>query len=168
MLPIRTILHATDFSENCAAPFRLACSLARDYGARLIVLHVQPPTMAFGEMDGVYLVPDASSEELMKQLRERKPEDPAVVVDYRLAEGDAAEEILRTAQETSSDVIVLGTHGRKGLGRLLLGSVAEQTVRSALCPVVTVKPTPRKTSRLSKDARQEMTEPAACSEVAAH
>ena len=94
MLPIRTILHATDFSDSCVAAFWLACSLARDYGARLIVLHVQAPSMAFGEMGGFSLVAETQSKELMEQLRGLKPEDPAVVVDYRLAEGDAAEEIL--------------------------------------------------------------------------
>jgi nucleotide-binding universal stress UspA family protein len=52
-----------------------------------------------------------------------------------------SDEILRVAGETASDVIVLGTHGRTGLGRLLLGSVAEQVVRAAPCPVLTVKAT---------------------------
>jgi len=54
-------------------------------------------------------------------------------------EGDVATEILRLAQETGSDLIVMGTHGRTGLARLLMGSVAEQVVRKAPCPVLTVK-----------------------------
>jgi nucleotide-binding universal stress UspA family protein len=165
MLPIRTVLHATDFSESCAAAFRLACSLARDYGARLIVLHVQPPTMGFGEMGGFTLVPEGHSEELMHQLRQLRPDDPAVVVDYRLVEGDAAEEILRTARETNTDVIVLGTHGRKGLGRLLLGSVAEQTVRTAPCPVVPVKPAPRSIKPRTRATPKGTAEAPACREL---
>jgi universal stress protein A len=101
----------------------------------------------------------------MKQLRGLRPEDPAVVVNYRLVEGDPVEEILRTGRETNSDVIVLGTHGRKGLGRLLLGSVAEQTVRTAPCPVLTVKPTPPTAKPRGKPAREENAEAAERGEV---
>ena len=158
MLPIRTILHATDFSEHSAAAFRLASSLARDYGARLIVLHVQPPSVVYGDMGAYFVAPEGQSQELMKQLRELRPESPTVVVDYRLVEGDPVEEILHTARETNSDVIVLGTHGRKGLGRLLLGSVAEQTVRTAPCPVLTVKPTPPNAKSHRETAQGEISE----------
>jgi nucleotide-binding universal stress UspA family protein len=165
MLPIRTILYATDFSENSAAAFRVASSLARDYGAQLIVLHVQLPSVVYGDMGAYFVAPEGKNQELMKQLRELKPEDPAVVVDYRLVEGDPAEEILHTARETNSDVIVLGTHGRKGLGRLLLGSVAEQTVRTAPCPVVTVKPPSLGTEPRRKSAREVNAEEAECGEV---
>jgi universal stress protein A len=166
MLPIRTVLHGTDFSESSAAAFRLACSLARDYGAQLIVLHVQPPAVAIGETGGFYLNPEGERDELMKELRGLSPEDPAVIVDYRLAEGNAADEILRAAQETDCDVIVLGTHGRKGLGRLLLGSVAEQIVRTAPCPVLTVKPTPHKTTTRCEAVPQKIAKAAACGELA--
>ncbi len=64
---------------------------------------------------------------------------PGVQVEHRLEEGDAASEILRVAREGKCDLVVLGTHGRTGLRRLLMGSVAEQVVRQAPCPVVTVK-----------------------------
>jgi nucleotide-binding universal stress UspA family protein len=62
-----------------------------------------------------------------------------VAVEQRLAEGDPAAEILHLATDTGCDMIVLGTHGRTGLDRLLMGSVAEQIVRKAPCPVLTVK-----------------------------
>jgi len=62
-----------------------------------------------------------------------------VRAERRLAEGDAVEETLRVAQEANADLIVMGTHGWTGLGRLLMGSVAEQVVRRASCPVLTVK-----------------------------
>jgi nucleotide-binding universal stress UspA family protein len=68
-----------------------------------------------------------------------QPSDPAVKIEHRLAEGDPAREILRVARETGCDLIVMGTHGWTGLGRLLMGSVAEQVVRKATCPVLTVK-----------------------------
>jgi nucleotide-binding universal stress UspA family protein len=139
MLPIRTILHPTDFSDRSAAALQLACALARDYGARLIVLHVtELPTVAYGE--GV--VPP-NPEELraaaQEQLDRLQVPHGNVRAERRLEQGDAVTEILRVAQEAHADLIVLGTHGRTGLGRLLMGSVAEQVVRRAACPVLTVK-----------------------------
>jgi nucleotide-binding universal stress UspA family protein len=139
MLAIKTILHPTDFSERSAFAFRMACALARDYGAQLVVLHVAEPPRPIA-FEGVAVPPPVVD---MKQLRDRlqqlRPEDPKVSVEHRLIEGDAPSEILRVAGETRCDVIVMGTHGRTGLGRLLMGSVAEQVVRKASCPVLTVK-----------------------------
>ncbi len=139
MLPVRTVLHPTDFSDSSAAAFRLACSLARDYGARLIVLHVaQPPVVAFGE--GVIPPNPAEVEDqLRERLQQMRAGNPKVRLEHHLVEGDAAAEILRAAGEFQCDVIVMGTHGRTGLGRLLMGSVAEQVLRKAPCPVLTVK-----------------------------
>jgi nucleotide-binding universal stress UspA family protein len=139
MLPLRTILHPTDFSNYSNYAFRLACSLARDYGARLVVLHVaQPPTAVIGE--GVMPLPTAIDlRPLHEQLHQLRPADPTMLVEHRLVEGDAAVEILRVAEEIKCELIVLGTHGRTGLSRLLMGSVAEQIVRKASCPVLTVK-----------------------------
>jgi nucleotide-binding universal stress UspA family protein len=154
MLAIKTILHPTDFSERAAFAFRLACSLARDYGAQLVVLHVAEPPMAFAG-EGVLMLPTAVD---MQQLRERLQQlrslDPKIQVDHLLVEGVAATEILRVAEETKCDVIVIGTHGRTGLGRLLMGSVAEQVVRRAPCPVVTAK-TPLPETRFSKELASE-------------
>src|SRR5262249_33247405 len=83
-------------------------------------------------------LPENYQEDAKLQLR--KIQAPAEVrVEHRLAEGDAAAEILRVARETNCDLVVMGTHGRKGLGRLLMGSVAEQVVRKAPCPVLTLK-----------------------------
>ena len=143
MLPIRTILHPTDFSERSANAFEVACSLARDSGAGLIVLHVlERPVIAY---TGVAMAPPApgpSEEErkaLLKRLKHVQPQAPAVAVEHRLEQGDPATGILQVAQEAGCDLIVMGTHGRTGLGRLLLGSVAEQVLRKAPCPVLTVK-----------------------------
>jgi quercetin dioxygenase-like cupin family protein len=69
-----------------------------------------------------------------------EPLDPKVRVEHRVAEGDAPEQILRLAQALKCDLIVMGTHGRAGLGRLLNGSVAEEVLRKAPCPVVVVRP----------------------------
>jgi len=139
MLAIRTVLHPTDFSERSEFAFRLACSLARDYSARLMVLHVAEPPMAVAG-EGVLMLPPAFDlEPLRERLQQLRPRDPKVQVEHRLVQGDAAGEILRVAEEAKCDVIVLGTHGRTGLGRFLMGSVAEQVVCKAPCPVVTVK-----------------------------
>ncbi len=141
MLPVRTILHATDFSESSDFAFRLACTLARDYGARLIVLHVAAPPPAAGFAEGI-LIPEVvqSHEEERRALEAIQPKCAKIVVERRLVEGEAATEILRAARESGADVVMLGTHGRSGLTRLLMGSVAEHVVRQATCPVVTVKP----------------------------
>jgi nucleotide-binding universal stress UspA family protein len=139
MLPIHTILHPTDFSEYSAHAFRLASALARDYGARLIALHVLvPPAVVYGE--GM-VVPDAEQQrdEVRAQLEKLQALGGQVRVVPRLVEGAPVAEILRVAQETGADLILMGTHGRTGLRRLLMGSVAEQVVRQAACPVLTVK-----------------------------
>jgi nucleotide-binding universal stress UspA family protein len=81
----------------------------------------------------------ASNPRLREKIEQLRPRDPQVQVEHRLVEGDAAAEIVRAARETKSDVIVLGTHGRRGFRRLVLGSVAEKVLRLAPCPVVTVK-----------------------------
>jgi nucleotide-binding universal stress UspA family protein len=131
MLSIQTILHPTDFSERSGYAFQLACSLARDHGARLIVLHVMPVPLV--QEKRLY------REEMAAELNRLRAPNAQVRVEHRLEEGDAATQILRVAQETSCDLIVLGTHGRTGLGRLLMGSVAEQVLRMASCPVLTVR-----------------------------
>ena len=139
MLAIKTILHATDFSERSDFALRLACALARHYGARLVILHVAEPPTAVAAEGVLMLPPTIDLEPLRERLQQLRPEDPKILVEHRLVQGGAAEEILQAAQECKCDLIVMGTHGRTGLGRLLMGSVAEQVVRKAACPVVTVK-----------------------------
>lgn len=145
MLPIRVIVHPTDFSPPSEPAFQLACSLARDAGARLIVLHVlQVPLIIYSGVAMAAPPPLPSEEErqaVLEQLHRLLPPDPAVTVEYRLEEGEPATGILQVAQETGCDLIALGTHGRTGLARLLMGSVAEKVVREATCSVLTVKTT---------------------------
>ena len=139
MLSIRKILYPTDFSECSRPAFELACALARDYGAEIVILHVaQLPLLT--PIDGVF-VPTVvdDTERAREQLELVSPTDPRITVTHRLVEGDPAIEINRLAGEAKIDLIVLGTHGRGGFGRLLMGSVAERVVRGAPCPVVTMK-----------------------------
>jgi nucleotide-binding universal stress UspA family protein len=143
MLRLKTILHPTDFSPTSEHALKVAASLARDYGARLVVLHVTPPpVVVYGE--GV-VPPDPVQhrETARRMLDEIRPLHGAVEVERKLLEGDAVWEILRMAAELPCDAIVMGTHGRTGLGRLLMGSVAEQVLRKAPCLVLTVKTPPQ-------------------------
>lgn len=139
MLPIRTVLHPTDFSELSQPAFELACALARDYAARLVVLHVAglPPLLP---VEGMLMpTPVDEAESARGRLEAVRPTDPRVQVRHRLAVGDPAGEILAAATDEEADLIVLGTHGRGGLSRALMGSVAEAVQRAAPCPVLTVR-----------------------------
>jgi nucleotide-binding universal stress UspA family protein len=139
MSPIRTILYPTDFSECSEYAFALACSLARDYNARLVVLHVmQLPPAIPGEAGLIVAESDEYRAYAKDQLLRYQPTD-GVRLEHWLETGEAETEIVRLARKLNADLIVMGTHGRTGLGRLLLGSVAEHVLRKAPCPVLTVK-----------------------------
>jgi nucleotide-binding universal stress UspA family protein len=139
MLAIQTILHPTDFSDRSLFAFRLACALARDYQAHLIVLHVAP-LQVLGAVEGVVLIPPENQREaLEEELHRLQPPNPGIHVEHRLVQGEPVPEILEVAGQTKADLIVMGTHGRTGLSRLLMGSVAEQVVRNAPCPVLIVR-----------------------------
>ncbi len=141
MWELRNILCATDLSGPAERALELAAALARDRGARLLVLHVAvpPPFVRPGELSKVLQQPGGYRQELQDRLRHFRPAGLEGRIDYRIEEGTPADEILRLAEEIPCDLVVLGTHGRTGLGRLLLGSVAEQVLRRASCPVLTVR-----------------------------
>jgi universal stress protein A len=136
MLPIKTILHPTDFSELSHAAFQLACALARDHKGRLVVLHVVPPPQSHGEVVARQQG-EGYHKDLWRVLERMRPGDGDLPLERRLEDGDPAEMILRVADEEGASLIVLGTHGRGPLGKLLLGSVADKVVRRAPCPVLT-------------------------------
>lgn len=138
-MDVKKILFPTDFSHTGDAALAMATALARDSGATLLIVHVQEPPMAYGGGELYYGVQNPAVEDLERMLRAIKPADPAVAFEHRLVNGDPAAEIVRLAEEENVDMIVLGTHGRTGLYRLLMGSVAEAVVRRANCPVLTFK-----------------------------
>jgi nucleotide-binding universal stress UspA family protein len=138
-VPIQTILHPTDLSERCAEAFRVACSLARDHAARVIVVHVPEPRAAPVGMAPAPPLPEGHRGGMEEWLRLSHQPAPGVQVEWRVEEGDVATGIVSAARSTACDLIVMGTHGRTGLGRVLMGSVAESVLRTAPCPVVTVK-----------------------------
>ncbi len=139
MLTFRTILHPTDFSDSSKPAFELACAMARDYKAKLILVHVQPAPRVFAP-DGI-AVPFAAEEtyDARVQLARMFPAEPGVEVEQHVLDGDPAAEILKAATTAGADVVVMGTHGTTGLTRLLVGSVAENVMRKAPCPVLTVR-----------------------------
>lgn len=139
MLPIKTILHPTDFSKPSEYALRFACALARDYKARLLLLHVVEPPVYYGELGMTVPLPADFHENLHERLSHLVPPECGVPVETMLVEGNAAREVRRVSEEQHCSLIVLGTHGRTGLSRVLLGSVAEDVVRHSLVPVLTLK-----------------------------
>ncbi len=136
----RKILFPTDLSDSSDAARELATALARDTGATLIIAHVVEPAphsadFGFGGQ-GAEAVDDAVSKE---QLEKVLPTDPNVRATHCLLHGSPVQEIVKYAEDEDVDMIVIGTHGRRGLFRVLMGSVAEGVVRKADCPVLTIK-----------------------------
>ncbi len=139
MLSFKTILFATDFSPASDVAFSVASALACDYKSRVIVMHViEPVRMGFAEFNS-YVGPEEDRDAAMKTLRAIKAPSPSITLEYRLIEGDPAGVIVNVAAETKADLIVMGTHGRTGFTRFIMGSVAEEVLREAPCPVLTVR-----------------------------
>src|SRR5262245_57515124 len=142
MLQMRTILFASDLSESSKCAFPFGCSLARDHGAKLIVLHVIPSgTHQFILLAQLGQGESAAQfeEEVLNDLKQLHPIQTQIPMEYKVVKGDAATMIVQTANETDCDLIALGTHGRVGLKRMVMGSVAEHVMRTATCPVLVVK-----------------------------
>ncbi|NBW96122.1 MAG: universal stress protein [Planctomycetia bacterium] len=137
----KIILFPTDFSHASDAALPHAEALARQATARLLIVHVEEPPLAYGGGELYYGLPEPSSERILKMLEDVKPSDPRVPFAHRLTMGDPAGEIVRIAAEEGAEMIVLGTHGRTGMTRLLMGSVAEAIVRRAPCPVLVYRET---------------------------
>jgi universal stress protein A len=137
----KTILHPTDFSSSASEALQIASSLARQDGVKLILLHVaQRPITSVGGMPVPPPPPPVIDwPALQAQLNAVAAGIKNVAVESRVVEGDPSVAIVDLARESGADIIVIGSHGRSGLSRLLMGSVAEHVVRNASCPVLTVK-----------------------------
>ena len=157
---VTKILVPTDFSETADAALVYAKTLAAKLGASLHLLHVfQDPTAAIVFTPETYMAPPA-------ELRERALDDAWNHLHDRLdpqehkrfagtravVEGLAALEIVRYAGTHGIDLIVMGTHGRRGVAHLFLGSVAEHVIRTAGCPVLTVRDAVRREETADRDA----------------
>ncbi|HZT59518.1 MAG TPA: universal stress protein [Pyrinomonadaceae bacterium] len=147
-MEIRTILLPTDFSEFARGATPVAAEFARLLGARVICLHVVEPVVApvswtpTGEplpvADFGGQLDEAAARELPAFTRDEELE--GLEVEELVTHGEPASEIVRVAEERGVGLIVISSHGRTGLGRIIFGSTAESVVRRAHCPVLVVKP----------------------------
>ena len=145
---IRSILLPTDFSECASCALSYATSLAREFKASIICVHViEPvvPTVGYTGITEPLPIADISDQLEDSATRELPKvaeceECAGLDIEEVIVHGDAAAEIVRVAKEREVDLIVIASHGRTGLGRMLFGSTAEEVVRHASCPVLVVKP----------------------------
>jgi universal stress protein A len=142
----RKILCPIDFSEHSVAALDVALKMAQQNDATVYLLNVVPlPAGAAGfqpvPMEPYPYVEKDRREQLEKLAQERIP--AAVRYEAVVISGDPAERVLETARGLDADLIVMGTHGRRGLSHLFLGSVAERVVRESPIPVLTARSTAR-------------------------
>ena len=135
------ILIAVDISEPHAPAITTGTELARRLAARVALLHVADPSLAYTPESGV--LPDEllaqerlSGKETLHGIAARFPD---LEVEMLVREGKPAEEIVAAARDWGADLLVMGTHGRKGLARLLLGSTVDSVIRAAPCPTLAVR-----------------------------
>ncbi|MDB5313305.1 MAG: putative universal stress protein [Gemmataceae bacterium] len=131
MIHVQKILYPTDFSTYSNLAYFHAVGLAETYEASLTVVYVYRPGSA--ESAG------GDRRYWRGQLEQVRPANPDIAVYHAFLEGDPATEITRYAADAGIDVIVIGTHGRTGVDRLVMGSVAEKVMREAACSVLVVK-----------------------------
>ncbi len=143
------ILFPSDFSHTGDAALEMATSLARDAGATLLIVHVEERPIAYGGGEFYYGVDEPATDDLRRMLEEVRPTDSNVPCEYRLIKGEPASAITELASEEQVDMIVMGTHGRTGVSRFLMGSVAESVVRQSSCPVLTYRRPSERTANAS-------------------
>ena len=145
MFTINIIVVPTDFSEHSLVALDYAIGLAWAYNARLKVVFVNEPGLKISDMEWVGTREKAMDEQHLAQARrsiekivlDRIPTD--LPADAEVLYGEAVTTIIDYASATNADLVVMATHGRTGVSHALLGSVAEQVVRKAPCPVLTLK-----------------------------
>jgi nucleotide-binding universal stress UspA family protein len=141
MNAIKRILVPTDFSAHADEAFRTAHTLARATGAEVVVFHVARPPAVVTEGGAVLTEPGREPVNLWERFREMQSGDPRVRVEHQVIVADrpGATHILEILDRLGCDLIVMGTQGRRGLRQILFGSVTEDVVRRARCPVMVVK-----------------------------
>jgi nucleotide-binding universal stress UspA family protein len=136
---IKTVLYASDFSTPAAAVFPYALALAKANEAELVIFHALPPA-AFDPQTGFLISRDQMRRIAKEELKRLGRHVDTVRHRLVLREGELWPQLNEFASKEKVDLIVLGTHGRSGVGRLVLGSVAEEILRRASCPVLTLGP----------------------------
>jgi len=130
MIHVQRILYPTDFSSYSNQAYFHAVAQAEVHGASLTIVYVFNPAIEVAEEDRTYW---------RLQLESIRPTNTDIPVTHVMLEGDPAAEIVRYARDSGVDQIVIGTHGRTGVERMLMGSVAERVMREAPCSVLVVK-----------------------------
>lgn len=143
--PIRRILCATDFSTASRRALETATALAKSSGAALTIAHVLAPLAVVtpAQYLDVAMIERLEQQARVWSVRElqkltKRTSRAGIVTTLLVRNGDPAEQIVRAGRAGKADLIVVGTHGRRGLKKLFLGSVAQRVVSLATCPVVTV------------------------------
>lgn len=145
MLNISHILHPTDFSDSSNQALKYACSLATQFGAELHLLNIISDAGFVAPPIAGYIPPDYH-EQRMKYASEELSDYPGKILNHsgsvirNVIEGVPFVEVIRYAKKNEIDMIVMGTHGYSGVKHMIMGSVAENVVRKAHCPVLTVHP----------------------------
>lgn len=148
MIPtFKRILVPTDFSAHSDAAVRYAVVLARQFGSSLFLLHVLDDAYAAGPWESEFGIPETPGlrDRLKREAEQRltacltAADRDRFNVTTEVVTGRPAQSIVDFARDNATDLIVMGTHGRSGVAHLLMGSVAERVVRSAPCPVLTVR-----------------------------
>jgi universal stress protein A len=146
MKRFRRILHATDFSTASKRAFEIAVEFAKQNKAELLLVHVLVPHVIYppdADADPAFYLElerttrrqaQSSLDALVGQVKRRK-----VKVTGLLLRGTAHDQIVRSAKNRRADMVVIGTHGRTGISKLLMGSVAGRVISEATCPVLTVR-----------------------------
>jgi nucleotide-binding universal stress UspA family protein len=142
MAKSQTYLVPLDFSKGSELALDYAVAMARQNKARLTLLHVVPAATGYPSeamQFDLYSLMERDAREDLARLMKRKKLDPRSAQILMLRGTNPAEIIARQAKKLRASLVIMGSHGRTGLGRLLLGSVAERTLRLASCPVLIVK-----------------------------
>jgi len=142
---IKRILVPTDFSAHADEAFRVANTLARATRAEVIVFHVARPPAVATEGGPLLAEPGREPANLWERFRELQSGDPGVRVQHEVIVSDrpSAAHILEVLDKLGCDLIVMGSHGRRGWKHALFGSLTEDVVRKARCPVMVVKAPPQ-------------------------
>ena len=144
-MDIRHILAPTDFSDHSKGALSDALELAQTFGATLSLLHVIEPSPYLGEFTPPTMGPGQLGDlerQATAELARVLPDAQGATIEVTRAVtiGSPPRKIVETAEAAHVDLIVMATHGRTGLSHLVMGSVAERVVRTAPCPVLTIRP----------------------------
>jgi nucleotide-binding universal stress UspA family protein len=140
-IQMKNILFATDFSPAAATALPFAAEIAQRFGARLFAVHAKTPENYALPTTEVWPVANALVEEQIEHLKETLHRQfPGVESEVLVGEGGVWGVVEAAAEQKKADLIVVGTSGRRGIGKFILGSVAEEILRRAICPVLSVGP----------------------------